>query len=34
MFRRKKREQKKSWILLLLSIFGVKALIKKLGLDK
>ena len=34
--RRKKQEVKgnKSWLVLLLSLFGARALIKKMGLDK
>lgn len=34
MARRKKSGQNRSWIFLLLSLFGAKALIKKMGLDK
>lgn len=29
-----RRRKNKSWLFLLLSIFGAKALIKKMGLDK
>ncbi len=28
------KKQNKSWFFLLLSLFGAKALIKKMGLDK
>ena len=31
---RKKGRQKKSWLLLLLTFFGARALIKKYDLDK
>lgn len=34
MAKRNKSGQKQSWILLLLTFFGAKALIKKFGLDK
>lgn len=34
MSRKNKTGQKKSWILLLLSFFGARALIKKFNLDK
>lgn len=34
MFGRRRGRKKKSWLLLLLSFFGVKALIKKADLDK
>lgn len=34
MFGRKKARKNKSWLLLLLSFFGVKSIIKKKGLDK
>lgn len=32
--RRRKKPQNKSWIVLLLTFFGAKAIIKKMGLDK
>ena len=31
---KQQKPQKKSWIILLLTFFGAKALIKKMGLDK
>lgn len=34
MARRNKKGQKQSWLLLLLTFFGARALIKKFGLDK
>lgn len=34
MKRKQQRPQKKGWIVLLLTFFGAKALIKKMGLDK
>lgn len=34
MARRRKNKQKKGWFTLLIAFFGVKAIIKKLGLDK
>ena len=34
MLKRKRKPQNKSWLLLILSFLGAKALIKKMGLDK
>ena len=31
---KRNKPQKKSWIILLLTFFGARALIKKMGLDK